>query len=63
VITGGSEGIRQRAKDVFAVVMDLARFAVKKFRGADDLAAKRGANSLMPEAYAEDREFPRKSLD
>jgi hypothetical protein len=57
------EGIRQLAENVFAVVLDLTGFAVKKFRGADDLAAKRSANGLVPEAYAEDREFSREALD
>src|SRR5206468_13120963 len=63
VIARGGEGVRQLAEDVFAVVMDLARFAVEEFRGANDLASKRSANGLMPEAYAEDREFSCKAFD
>ena len=63
VIARGGKGIRQLAKDAFAVVMDLARFAVEECRRADDFAAKSGANGLMPEAYAEDRESPREAVN
>ena len=44
------KGVRQLAENVFVVVMNLTRFAVKEFRGADDFAAERGANGLMAEA-------------
>src|SRR5437899_11509048 len=47
MIACGGEGIRQLAENVFAVVMDLAGLAVKKFRSADDFPAERGANGLM----------------
>jgi hypothetical protein len=63
VVARGGEGIRQLAEYVFAVVMDLARFAVEKYWGAYDFAAKRGANGLMPEAYAQDRKFSGEALD
>src|SRR6267142_6868829 len=63
VIARCREGIGQPAENTLAVVLDLAGLAVKKFRGANDLAAKRNANGLMPKAYAEDWEFPREALD
>ena len=43
--------------------MDLARFAMKEFRSADDFPAERGANGLMAEANPEDRNFSSEALD
>src|SRR5260370_11479817 len=43
--------------------MDLARFAVKKFRSAEDFAAEGGANGLVAEAHAEDGKFSGQALD
>src|SRR6266851_7094686 len=63
MIARGGEGIRQVAENISAVVMDLARFAVKEFRSADDFAAERGANGLVAEAHTEDGEFSGQALD
>src|SRR5260370_11095414 len=45
------------------VVMNLAGFAVKEFRGADDFAAERGANGLMAEADTQDGKLSGEALD
>src|SRR5882724_10387979 len=63
VVASCGEGIRQHAKNVLAIVMDLAGLAVKKFRGADNLATERGADGLMSQAHAKDGKFPREVLD
>src|SRR5882762_4765444 len=63
MVARGGEGIRQLAENIFAVVMDLARFAVEELRGADDFAAERSANGLMAEAHTEDRKFSGEALD
>jgi len=63
MVARGSEGIRQLAEDILAVVMDLARFAMKEFRSADDFAAERSANGLMAEAHTENRKFSGEALD
>lgn len=49
VIAGGGEGVWKFAEDIFAVVMDLAGFAVKKFWGANDFSAESGAYGLVAE--------------
>src|SRR5215472_142103 len=63
VITGGRERVRQLAEDIFAVVMDLAGFAMEKFRSADDFSAKSCTNGLVAEANTEDWKFSGKTLD
>jgi len=57
------KGVRQLAENIFVVVMNLAGFAVKKFRRADDFAAERRANGLMAEANTEDGKFSGEALD
>ena len=47
VVARGGEGVRQLAEQIFAVVMDLAGFAMKQFRRANDLSPKRCANGLV----------------
>src|SRR5713226_6952978 len=63
MVARGGERIRQLAENVPAVMMDLARFAMEKFRGADDFAAEGGANGLMAEAHAKDGKFSGEALD
>ena len=63
VVARGGEGIRQLAKNILTVVMDLARFAMEEFRSADDFASERGANGLVAKAHAEDRKFSGEALD
>src|SRR5260370_34732867 len=63
MVARGGEGIRQVAENISAVVMDLARFAMKEFGSADDFAAERGANGLMAKAHAEDGKFSRETFD
>ena len=63
MVARGYKGIWKLAENVLVVVMNLAGFAVEKFRGADDFAAERGANSLMAEADTEDGEFSGEALD
>ena len=63
MVARGGEGIGQLAKNVLAVVMDLARFAMEEFRSADDFASERGANGLVAKAHAEDRKFSGEALD
>lgn len=53
VIANGGHGRLEAAKDGAAVVLDAAGFAVHESFGADDLAAKSGANGLMSEADSE----------
>jgi hypothetical protein len=57
------EGIGKLAENIFVVVMNLARFAVEKFRSADDFSAERSANGLMAEANTEDGESAGEALD
>ena len=47
----------QAGEDAFAVVMDFAGLAVKKFWRANDLPAERRANSLMAETDAQNWKF------
>src|SRR5258708_3345458 len=63
MVAGGGGGIGKVAENIFVVVVNLARFAMKEFRGADDFSAKRGANSLVPEADTENGKFPSEALD
>ena len=63
MVARGREGIRKLAENILAIVMDLARFAMKEFRSADDFPAERGANGLMAEANPEDRNFSSEALD
>src|SRR5260370_30388448 len=63
MVARGGEGVRQLAKNILAVVMDLTRFTVEKFRSANDLAAESGADGLMAEAHTEDGKFTGKPLD
>src|SRR5258708_39808310 len=63
MVARGGEGIGKLAENIFVVVVNLARFAMKEFRGADDFSAKRGANGLMAEAHTEDGKFSREALD
>src|SRR5205814_1663652 len=63
MIACGGEGIRQLAENILAVMMDLARFAVKQFGSADDFAAERSANGLVAEAHTKDGKFPGQALD
>jgi len=63
MVARGGEGIRQLAENILAVVMDLARFAVEEFRGADDFAAERSANGLVAEAHTKDGKFSGEALD
>ena len=63
MVARGREGIRELAENIFVVVMDLARLAVKKFRGTDDFAAERGANGLVAETDPQNGELPSKTLD
>src|SRR5258708_20873884 len=58
MVARGGEGIGKLAENIFVVVVNLARFAMKEFRGADDFSAKCGANSLVPEADTENGKFP-----
>src|SRR5260370_12718843 len=63
MVARGGEGIWQLAEDILAVMMDLARFAMKEFGGADDFPAERGSDGLMAEADTEDRKFSGQVLD
>src|SRR5712691_8160909 len=63
MIARGGEGIGQLSENTFVVVMNLARFAVKEFRSADNFAAERYANGLMAEAHAEDGKFSGQAFD
>src|SRR6266566_9689111 len=63
MVARSGEGIGQLAENILAIVMDLARLAMKKFGGADDFPAERGANGLMAEAPTENREFSGEALD
>ncbi len=55
--------VRQLAENIFVVVMNLTRFAVKQFRRADDFAAERSADGLMAEANSKDGKFTGEALD
>src|SRR6266849_6963369 len=63
MVARGGERIRERAENVPAVMMDLARFAMEEFWSAADFAAERGANGLMAKAHAEDGKFSGEALD
>src|SRR5712691_5667483 len=63
MVARGGKGIGKLAEDILAVVMDLARFAMKKFRRANNFTAERGANGLMAEAHAKNRKFSGEALD
>ena len=52
VVTRGGERLGQFAEDIFTVVMDFTRLAVKKLWGANDFSAEGGADGLMAEADA-----------
>src|SRR6266404_1194759 len=57
MVARGGEGVGEFAEDIFAVMMNLAGFAVEQFGGANDFAAERRADSLVAETNAEDRKF------
>src|SRR5215467_10534785 len=57
MITRGCNGVGQFAKDVFAVVMNLAGFAVEKLGRANDLSAESCADGLVAKADAQDRKL------
>jgi len=57
VITGCGHRRRQSAKDGFAIVFDLAGFAVHQILRADHFSSKGRANRLMAEADSEERHF------
>ena len=63
VITRGGEWLRDIPENVFSVMMDFARFAVKQFRSANDFAAEGGPDRLMAEADAKNRKSARESLN
>ena len=57
MVARGGEGVRELAKDIFVVVMDLAGFAVEKFRSTYDFPAEGNANGLMAQADSQDGKF------
>ena len=63
VIAGGGERVGQFTEDVFAVVMDLAGFAVEKLWSANNFSAEGRANGLMAEANPEDGKLSCQTLD
>src|SRR5260370_19922365 len=63
MVARGGEGIRQLAENILAVVMDLAGFAMKQLRSANDFAAECGADGLMAEAHTKDGKLSREALD
>src|SRR5437588_12642804 len=63
VVAGRGERVGQLAVNILAVVMDFAGFAVEELWGANDFPSKRGANSLMAQANAENGKFPGESFD
>src|ERR1700693_6084727 len=63
MIAGGIERIRELATDAAPVVVDRRRFAVHDPRRAHDRAAEGGADRLMAEADAENRNLAGETLD
>ena len=59
VVTRGGHRVRNILEDGFAIMPDVADFAVHDFRGADHLPAQRRANGLMSQAYAQNGAFSR----
>src|SRR3989442_15730638 len=57
------ERIRQLPENSLAVVLDLARLAVKKLRGADDSPSERRPDRLMPQANSKNRKLRGEVLD
>jgi len=57
VIARGRHGTGQAVEDGFVIVRDGAGFAVHEVRCAHDLSAESGADGLMSQADAEDRNF------
>ena len=51
MVTRGREGIGKLAKNILAVMMNLAGFSVKKFRRANDFPAECGADGLMAQTH------------
>ena len=63
VIAGCRHRRRQAAKDGFAVVLDLAGFAVHQVLRANHLASESCANGLVSEANSEQRHLAREMAD
>ena len=63
MIARGGERVGKLTENIFAVVMDLARLAVEKFRGANDLSAEGRANGLVAETNPENGKLPCQALD
>ena len=63
VVARGGERVRQFVEDVFAVVMDLARFSVEKLRGTHDFSAEGSADGLVAEADTKNWKFSGKAFD
>ena len=63
MVARGRERLGQFAEHAFVVVMDLAGFAVKELRSADNFAPERGADGLVAQADAQNREFAGKFFD
>src|SRR2546425_2977771 len=57
------ERIRQLPENSLAVVLDLARLAVKKFRRADNSPSERRSDRLMPQANSKNRKLRGQALD
>src|SRR5437879_11316255 len=55
--------VRQLPENSLAVVLDLARLAVKKLRGADDSPSERRPDRLMPQANSKNRKLRGEALD
>src|SRR6266700_1443764 len=62
MVARSSEGIGKLAENIFVVVVNLARFDMKEFRGADDFSAKRGSYCFMHEATTENGKFSSEAL-
>ena len=63
MVARGRERLGQFAEHAFFVVMDFTGFAVKEFWSADNFAAERGADGLVAQADAQNREFAGKFFD
>src|SRR5260370_34316162 len=63
MVTRRGEAQWKAAENRLPVVEDFASLAMKEFRRAHDFSSKGGANGLMPQAYAEDRDFSGKPLN